>query len=180
MLTEAQLRIGRIFEAEFERQAHKRGLFCIRHCDQQGANGVKAPLATGPYAGYRLPDFSVMKDGKTYWVEVKYKTERTFTHSLGIYETGIDLPNWRDYLAICKLSGQRGFLVMGHGDTGSIIIQSFERLAAVARFYNGHVHFEKGAVFWPCAEFGPWGTFNRQNGQMSFNFTFATQAIKAA
>jgi hypothetical protein len=96
MLTEAQLRIGRIFEAEFERQAHKRGLFCIRHCDQQGANGVKAPLATGPYAGYRLPDFSVMKDGKTYWVEVKYKTERTFTHSLGIYETGIDLPNWRD------------------------------------------------------------------------------------
>lgn len=94
----------------------------------------------------------------------------------GIYEHGIDLPNWRDYLAICKLSGQRGFLVIGEGDTGNIIIQSFGRLADSARFYNGHVHFEKGAVFWPCTEFRAWGTFNRQNGQLSFNFTFATPA----
>jgi hypothetical protein len=181
MLTEAQLRIGRIFEAEFERQAHKRGLFCVRHCDQQGTHGVKAPIATGPYAGYRLPDFSVMKNGETFWAEVKYKTGRTFTHSIGIYEHGIDLPNWRDYIAICKLSGQRGFLVIGEADTGNILIAPFERLAAVPpRLYPGPVHFEKGAAFWPCTVFSSWGTFNRQNGQLNFNFTFAAGAGNSA
>jgi hypothetical protein len=171
-LTEAQLRIGRLFESEFERQAHKRGLMCVRHCDQLGVHGVKAPIATGPYAGLRLPDFSVMGAGSMFWVEAKYKTERTHHHISDTWEHGIDLPNWVDYLEIEARSGQRGFIVVGQGDIGGILIQSFKYLRKVSREYHGNKHFEHGAVFWPCAEFKPWGEFNPRNAQLSFAFRF--------
>lgn len=172
-LPEGTLRLGRLFESEFERQAHIRGHHVVRHCEQLGVTGEKAPMLTGPYAGYRLPDFSLLANGAMPWVEVKFKSQRTFSVKRQRLEHGIDLPNWRDYLAVCKLSGQAGFLVIGDGTTGDILIASFRFLQSdggEAFEYPGPEHFKHGAIFWPVDVFKPWGRFDRRTGQMEFDF----------
>lgn len=173
-LTEGQLRLGRLFESEFERQQHNRGNFVVRHCDQLGVQGTKAPMVTGLWAGYRLPDFSVIANNKMIWVEAKYKTLRTWTRAHDRFDHGIDLPNWRDYLAVCKLSSQEGWLVVGEGDTGNIVAASFNTLMQHAREYHGTQHFTHGAVFWPCDVFQPYGTLNRRTGNILFSIHAVT------
>jgi hypothetical protein len=174
-LTEGQLRLGRLFESEFERQAHIRGYHVVRHCDQLGVTGTKAPVLTGPFAGYRLPDFTILANGQSYWLEVKYKSTATSYRNGGNDpQHGIDLPNWRDYLQICKLSGLPGFLILGEGHTGRIIAASFKSLERAARVYDlgrgRNVHFENGAVFWSASVFREWGEFDLRTGQMRFDF----------
>jgi hypothetical protein len=117
--------------------------------------GTKAPMATGPYAGYRLPDFSLMPPGGgIVWAEAKRKTKPTFTAIHGTYDHGIDLPNWRDYLAVASMSRLRGFLIIGEGNSGKILIASFEHLQRCAREWKGSCEaFPDGAVFWRREDF---------------------------
>lgn len=170
MLTDSQLRLGVLFESEFERQAHLRGYHVVRHCDQLGRNGVKAPILTGPYAGYRLPDFTILANGASYWIEAKYKGRQAYYGISGSNRHGVDLPNWRDYLAVRALSGLPGFLVIGEGSTGRIVIASFERLEKTAQIHEHSETFPLGMVFWDVADFRPWGTFDLKTGQMRFDF----------
>lgn len=174
-----KLLLGRLFESEFERKAMATGrLMVIRYCDQLGVTGIKAPIAHGPYAGMRLPDFGVidLQNGGEYWVEAKFKTTSPFFAKRGYHAHGIDLPNWRDYLGICEATKRRGFLVIGEGHTGDILIAPFERLKACAQVSDPCPSFPKKGVFWPRDTFSPWGTFNRRNGQMAFNFEFRAEA----
>ncbi len=165
------LRIGRLFESEFARQAQKLGYFVIRHCEQLGVSGTKAPMLDGPFAGYRLPDYTLMAHGVSFFVEAKYKTKPTPYHLNGnMPQHGIDWPNWEDYLKVCSISGQRGFLVIGEGSTGEILISSFETLQRKVRRYSGRVHFQDGGAFWDRSLFKPWGNFSPQTGQMLFAF----------
>jgi hypothetical protein len=159
---------GTLFETEFEKQAHARGYHVVRHCDQIGVNSVKAPLLTGPYAGYRLPDFTVLADGASYWIEAKFKSRQAFWGKTGTKRHGIDLPNWQDYLVICKLSGQAGFLLIGEQSTGALLIQSFKKLEPIAQIHTGA--FSHGGVFWDVRDFVPWGDFDLHKGQMRFAF----------
>jgi hypothetical protein len=170
-LSEGQLRLGRLFESEFERQAHNRGYLVVRHCDQLGVTGIKAPMVTGPFCGYRLPDFTVIANGRSYWDEVKYKTNATRHRCTGVVEHGIDLPNWRDYLAVAEKSGLDGFLTIGDAHTGSVLKASFKFLEPRARYYHGDAWFKKGAVFWPVSIFTEWGSFDLKTGQMRFHFS---------
>lgn len=169
-LSEGQLRLGRLFESEFERQAHIRGYHAVRHCEQLGVTGTKAPILTGPYAGYRLPDFTILANGASYWTEAKYKSYSPFYGIEHDHRHGIDEPNWRDYLAVCKLSGQPGYLVIGEGSSGRILIASFKLLETCAQHHIDQVSFPKGMVFWSRDVFRDWGKFNPRTGQMEFNF----------
>jgi hypothetical protein len=164
------LRIGRLFESEFARQADILGYFKCRHCEQLGVTGVKAPMLDGPWAGYRLPDFTLMKDGDLFWVEAKYKSEVTkYRKNDGELQHGIDWPNWVDYVKVSKVSGQRGYLVLGEGCSGTILYAPFKRLAATARHYEGHQPpFDM--AYWPRSVFEPFGHFSPQTGQMRFTF----------
>jgi hypothetical protein len=170
-LSEGQLRLGRVFESEYERQAHARGYHVVRHCDQLGVTGTKAPILTGPYSGYRLPDFTILANGGSYWNEVKYKSRQAYYGIAGEHRHGIDLPNWKDYLTVCKLSGLPGFLIIGEGSTGHILIASFARLTATAQVHRCSSAFPFGMVFWNASDFQPWGEFDTRNGQMRFDFS---------
>jgi hypothetical protein len=168
---EEGLRIGRLFESECRRQLHILGYHVSPTCDQLGQNGIKAPMLEGPFTGYRLPDLDVMGNGDSFWIEAKYKTKITrYRNNGGELQHGIDWPNWCDYLKVCEISGRRGFLILGEGETAEIIAAPFSRLEKVTRFYDGDVHFKEGAAFWPRSEFGPFGHFNPQTGQMHFAF----------
>jgi hypothetical protein len=169
-LSEGQLRLGRLFESEYERQAHKRGYHVVRHCDQLGVTGTKAPVMTGPYAGYRLPDFTLLANGSSYWNEVKYKSRQAYYGLEQEHRHGIDLPNWRDYLVIEKLSGNAGFLIIGEGSTGRILIASFNKLVACGQRHRSSAQFPEGMMFWSVGVFRDWGTFDLRTGQMRFDF----------
>lgn len=170
-LSEGQLRLGRLFESEFERQAHNRGYHVVKHCEQLGVQGTKAPMLTGRWKGFRLPDFTILANRASYWVEAKYKSYSPYYGITGDRRQGIDLPNWRDYLRVCELSGQRGFLIIGVGKTGDIIVASFEHLRAHAQIHDKTTQdFPDGGVFWPASIFSPWGSFDLPTGQMRFDF----------
>jgi hypothetical protein len=167
---EQGLLIGRLFESEFARHAHILGYFVNRHCEQLGVTGVKAPMLDGPFAGYRLPDFTLMKEGDAFWVEAKYKSDVTkYGKNNGEPQHGIDWPNWIDYIKISKISGQRGYLVLGEGYNGTIIYAPFKTLAATARHYQGE-RFPFDMAFWSRSVFKPFGYFSPQTGQMRFTF----------
>lgn len=175
-LSEGQLRLGRLFESEYERQAHVRGYHVVRHCDQLGVTGTKAPVMTGPFAGYRLPDFTILANGSSYWNEVKYKTRQAYYGLSGSNRHGIDLPNWRDYLTVCQLSGLPGFIIIGEGSSGRILIASFKRLMATVQIHQRSAMFPQGMAFWDVSEFQPWGDFDVRTGQMRFDFAKGVKA----
>lgn len=168
------LRIGRIFESEFERKARMFGHTIIRYCDQLGETGIKAPVTSGAFSGLRLPDFGIIPKGGggEFWAEAKFKSNSPFYFKRGYRTHGIDLPNWRDYLKVCEITGRRGFLVIGEGNTGDILIAPFERLLACAQVSDPCPAFPHKGVFWPRDTFSPWGTFNPRYGQMNFTFDF--------
>jgi hypothetical protein len=170
-LSEEQLRLARLFESEYERQAHVRGYHVVRHCDQLGINGVKAPIVTGPYAGYRLPDFTILANRTSYWNEVKYKSRQAYYGLTNRHTHGIDLPNWQDYLTIVTLSGLPGYLIIGEGSSGRILIASFRHLATRAQIHQCSATFPQGMVFWNVSDFQPWGDFDMRTGQMRFAFS---------
>lgn len=169
-ISEETLRLGRLFESEFERKAHARGYHVVRHCDQLGVTGTKAPVLTGPYTGYRLPDFTILANGASFWCEVKYKKQEAFYGQERRMKHGIDLPNWTDYLAICKLSGLPGFLIIGEGLTGVILIASFKRLETCAQIHCSSSTFPDGMAFWGIDDFKQWGEFDIRTGQIRFDF----------
>jgi hypothetical protein len=170
-LHEKQSRLGRMFESEFERQAVARGYHVVRHCDQLGIHGTKAPMLSGPYKGYRLPDFSILVDGSMPWVEAKYKSYSPYFAKERNQRHGIDLPNWGDYLKVCQLSGQPGYLILGVGSTGDIIKAPFKLLEKFAQIHNTPTpKFPNGGVFWPARIFRPWGRLDALTGQMCFDF----------
>jgi len=178
---ETQERLGRLLESEFHRKATLRGYFVNRHCDQLGVNGIKAPMLHGPYKGFRLPDFRLLIpkqlriQGTTCiepWVEVKAKSRAPFYGIEQQHKHGIDLPNWRDYLTVARMSESTGYLVIGELDRGEIRIASFKRLEQCAQVTDACESFPNGGVFWPRDAFKLWGRFDRQNGQMDFKFDF--------
>jgi hypothetical protein len=166
-------RQGRLFESDAERQLHQRGYMVVRHCDQLGVTGNKAPMATGPYAGLRLPDLSAWVGGRTYWIEAKYKSRQAWYERSANWRHGIDLDNWRDYMKVSEMSGIPGFLMIGDGSTGKILVQSFNYLAWCEQIHQLPTSaFPNGGVFWPVTAFEEWGEMNLQTGQTFFDFGF--------
>jgi hypothetical protein len=164
------LHLGRLFESEFERQAHARGYHVVKHCEQLGVTGTKAPMLTGPYEGLRLPDFTIFANGAAFWIEAKYKSRQAYYAIAQQQRHGIDLPNWKDYQKVCALSGLPGYLLIGEGSTGIIRIASFKRLAKNPQIHPASNAFPRGMVFWNVADFKDWGSFNPRTGQMLFDF----------
>jgi len=107
-LSEGQLRLGRCSSPNLNgRLTIAATLWCVT-CDQLGVTGIKAPMVTGPFCGYRLPDFTIIANGRSYWDEVKYKT----------MPRGIAVLVWWSTASICR--------------TGGIIWQSPRRAASTA------------------------------------------------
>ena len=165
------MEFGREFELAFEQQAIGRGYFVVKHCDQSGVNGPKAPMLTGRWKGFRLPDFTLIRDGRSFWAEAKAKSYSPYFGQTGNQRQGIDLPNWRDYLQVSRLSGQPGALFFGVMTTGDILAGNFAKLERHQQIHREPTKdFPGGAVFWPVSILVQWGSFNLKTGQIRFEF----------
>lgn len=71
-----------------------------------------APALLGQLERYVLPDMQVVRAVEARWVEVKWKTAPDLYRVVNRWRHGVDLPNWRAYLAVECLSGIPGYLAI--------------------------------------------------------------------
>jgi hypothetical protein len=99
--------MGRVWERNVRRWFTDAG-YCVipLHAIDEGG----APVLVSLLRKHVLPDFQVMRGGKTSWIEVKSKHHPVLYQKTGRYRHGVDLPNWWDYLHAQDESGCPGYL----------------------------------------------------------------------
>lgn len=129
------------------------GYYVIPSYEYSGRDDDKAPKLTGSVRGYTLPDLDVSGNGRRFWVEVKLKTEPTWTRKLQRYEHGIPLRHYQDYLEVERITGCPVYLAIVEENTGLILIQRFRKLCESARIYDGVKMSRGGMAFFPRDSF---------------------------
>jgi hypothetical protein len=165
-----EFRRGRRWEQECARQMLERGHHVIRCYDLDVGGLHKAPIAEGPYAGYRLPDLQVLTPQGLQWVECKEKSRASYTHTEYREDHGIGLRCYRDYRTVQRLSKCQVWLALAEYDTGLILLKKLSTLGN-PREYHGSKMDPGGMAFWPREAFlPPWGRFNKGDGQAQLRF----------
>jgi hypothetical protein len=71
-----------------------------------------APAIIGELRRHIVPDLQVSGDGRTRWVEVKYKSSCNLYQKTRKWQHGIDLDNWYAYREVEKQTGIPGLLAI--------------------------------------------------------------------
>ena len=74
----------------------------------------KGPQLFSASGGLVAPDLVAFKDGRVLWIEAKHKTAFTWWRIGQVFETGIDLRHYLDYLKVREKSGCPVFLLFLH------------------------------------------------------------------
>jgi hypothetical protein len=128
--------------------------------------GRGAPALIGLIRRHVLPDFQACRDGRTCWVEVKYKDSPVkYQIAGGEYRHGVDLPNWDAYLEVERESGVPGWLAIIQARAGKAPELSFDPMLLVAPFTylakwaqrapEPTPKAARGMVYWPVDAFEP-------------------------
>lgn len=159
---------GRMFEMEFARTLIIRG-FDVDRC--YDFNQHKAPMLTGKYKQYRLPDLLAVKPERSFWAEVKEKRNCTYTHRIDSYDEGIDHDCWHDYVKVQQISGVPVWLFIAEWEPERILGASLDRLGP-PRIVPAHVasYGKGGMVYWPCDQFHHIGSYDPKTGQLDLPF----------
>lgn len=147
-----KLAIGRQYEllaAQWLQES--RGARILPVYDYTGSDGEKAPRlrAIAPVASLVVPDLLVCADGKTSWVEVKYKTQATYHRNTRREETGIPLRLWCDYKRVQDASGLPVEIIFIHKKEGEIRGDFWDNLRPIRRIYAENNMSYGGMVFFP-------------------------------
>lgn len=100
--------VGQEFEQEAAKRLATNGWIVIPVSEYANNTGAKinAPMLVSPKGVAISPDLLAMKAGeKSFWFEVKDKSEPTYTWKFGRWEHGIDKPNADDYKTVQENSG---------------------------------------------------------------------------
>ncbi len=119
---------GRTAERMVSQELQRRGWYVNATYDFTGSEGDKAPKMVGLRDGYVLPDLDVAKDSHRKWVEVKAKTQATFTKITNRLEHGINKAHWDSYQAIERITGNEVWLAIYEEDTGEVLVQRMDTL----------------------------------------------------
>ena len=119
-----------------------------------------APMLTGLLKKFVLPDFLAAKNGKSWWLEVKFKTACVEYRITGFWRHGIDIPKWDDYRKVEELTGIPGWIAVLQyrpspkaAPCPHLLIQSFEALARVVDFdRRPTASAPRGMVYWNVDE----------------------------
>lgn len=97
-----------------------------------------APMLAGLLRNYVLPDFLVARGGSTRWIEVKFKSHCVKYAKTGYFRHGIDLPKWKAYGEVERISGIPGSIAVLQYRAGAdaypdphLLVQTFEHLRGV-------------------------------------------------
>lgn len=145
---------GTSAEALIRRWYQESGCFVVPvHAIEDGG----APLLTGLLRKHVLPDFQVSRGGASRWVEVKFKDHCVLYQKAREWRTGVDLPNWHDYLQVESETGIPGYMAIlqyrkgpGAPPDPLLLEAPFSRLRAVSQEDpTPREHARRGMVYWP-------------------------------
>jgi len=93
------LDVGKVAEGAISMWLQSRG-HCVLPIYEVAKGNYKGPQLYTGGEGLIAPDMLAMKGGKVLWIESKHKTGFTFWRIGQVFETGIDLRHYRDYIEI--------------------------------------------------------------------------------
>lgn len=153
--------IGELVERAVDDLIRRTGVHVIRSFDWSGKDDSTAPTMIGP-DGKRstLPDLQCFRDGRFYWLEVKWKRDRTpHWASGGTLCTGINKRLWDEYRAIQERTGSKVFLLFVHGDTQEMRGDAIDALDRYKHHpYDGPKMGRDGMWFWEYDRIPRWGS----------------------
>jgi hypothetical protein len=126
-----EVKFGHTAELLVAQELQRRGWYVNATYDFSGSEGDKAPKMMGLHDGYVLPDLDVARDSHRKWVEVKAKTQATFTKITNRLEHGINKSHWDSYRKIEEVTGTEAWLAIYEEDTGDVLVQRIRVLASV-------------------------------------------------
>ena len=115
-----------------------------------------APMLIGLINRHVLPDLLASDPAGPWWDEIKYKDHCQKFQKQTLWEHGIDLPNWSDYLEVQQKTGIRGQLSIvqyrpgQHAEPNPVLLwQTFDELKKhVMIIERPHATFNRGAAYW--------------------------------
>ena len=132
-----KFKLGRTGEKLVSEILQEKGWHVIPSYDYSGDENNKAPKLQGIRSSFILPDLDVSKNGKRFWIEVKTKSQASYTRITGQFEHGIPTKHFRHYQKIQEITGTKVGLCIYEINTGNILGENLDRLENVCRFYDG-------------------------------------------
>lgn len=151
-------RFGQIGERLVVRWIKAHGFLVIPSYDYSGEGGDKAPRLKGISSEYAIPDLDVALGGKRFWIEVKAKTEASWTHLTQRYEHGFSGRLYKDYLRVAEETGTPVLLFIVERKTSDLLTQN---LAALGEPRMSAI-YGQGMVYWPRDGFRVIHTFTEE------------------
>ena len=147
-----QLAIGRYYERVASQWLQEsRGSKILPVYDYTGSDGEKAPNLRSLVESESLvvPDLLVCTDGKTSWVEIKYKTHAIEFRLAKELRTGLSLRLWNDYKAVQDASGLPVEIIFIHKKEGEIRGGLWDNLREFRQIDTSDTMCKGGMVFFP-------------------------------
>lgn len=146
-----QWQLGRAGERLIRAWLQQQGFLVVPTADIAGAG---APMLEGLRFRAVLPDFMAAVRGHSRWVEVKTKSHPTLYRKTGVWEHGLPLRQWLDYIACEEQTGIPGWLCIYERERVIVLMAPLRHLEARRRIYRGGAMPDgEDHVFFPCDAF---------------------------
>lgn len=142
----AEFQKGRTFERFVAKLLKERGCYVVLSADYNGEDENKTPRLHGQTMGLVLPDLDVSKDGRRFWVEVKWKNQATLYRALKVLEHGINKRLYEHYLQVQTITGCPVWLFFCEDNSREILFGRLDQLT-VSHVYDGDKMGRSGMVF---------------------------------
>jgi hypothetical protein len=143
----------------------KFGAHVLPTYDYSGLQDDKAPRLIGIDDGIVIPDLLVCCDGKTVWVECKWKSHADFNRKRQIRVTGISARHYEHYTRVKLISGCRVMLMFLHIAEEEMRGGEIDSLPAISHRYDGLKMGRGGMIFWDYDLLKRWCNLNEILGQ---------------
>jgi hypothetical protein len=146
-----EYQFGREGERRIQELFKRTGWYVVATADYTGgdAENEHAPVFQGKHDSPAMPDLDVSKDGVREWVEVKRKTDATWTRITQRWEFSFGLRAFEGYLKIQRESGCRVRIVIIEESTDTCFWNWLDVLAPLVRRYKGPKLDAGGNAFFP-------------------------------
>lgn len=115
--------------------------------------GVSGPVVTvGKGVGLTIPDLAAIKDGATWWIEVKSWWDKVHHHKTDQFRHGVSATDWKEYITFQRQSGLPMSMAFYERRTGIVRWAPLLRLCTAIEYGDpGHERFYGGKrqVFFP-------------------------------
>ena len=156
---EAKLLEARDYEIALSQWLQKQfGAYIVPTYDYGGLGDKKAPKMYPllESKGLVLPDLMACSNGKTVWVECKWKSEASFYRKHNIRTTGINARHYKHYRKVKTVSGCKVVIMFLHVAENEMRGAEIDSMPPIDHQYAGGKMGQSGMVFWAYDDIKRW------------------------